>query len=153
MVVRVSSDPPQAGAPCLACETNSLRVVPPGGTVLGTRAWIADHALPPLLRGHLILKPRRHVASMAELDPAEAAEFGVVVHRLTAAMQAALAPEKLYVFAFGESLDHLHIHVMPRYQGMPPGGGALIERVFAGEWLVGEDDAAVAARLVREALR
>ncbi len=56
------------------------------------------------------------------------------------------------MFAFGESLDHLHVHLMPRHAGMPPTGGALIERVFAHEWLVDESEAAELACRIREAL-
>ena len=89
---------------------------------------------------------------MADLSPAEAADLGVVARRLMAAMRAVLAPERIYMFAFGESLDHLHVHLMPRHAGMPPTGGALIERVFAHEWLVDESEAAELACRIREAL-
>jgi diadenosine tetraphosphate (Ap4A) HIT family hydrolase len=141
-----------SGETCLGCDVNTLRIVPPGGTILGTDTWIADHCIPPLLRGYLILKPRRHVTAMDDLDLSEAANFGVVAQRLMAAMREVLAPERIYVFAFGESQDHLHFHLMPRYPGMPPTGGALIERVFTHEWLVDDAEAAETARRIRESL-
>ena len=146
----IDSRPPAEG--CLACDVNNLRIVPPGGTILGTDTWVADHSIPPMVRGYLILKPRRHVTTVADLDPAEAADLGQVAQRLMAAMREVLAPERIYMFAFGESVAHLHFHLMPRYPGMPPAGGALIERVFTQEWLVAEAEAADAARLIREAL-
>ncbi len=148
----MGSNPGPSGEACLACDVNALRIVPPGDTILRTDTWVADHCIPPMVRGYLILKPRRHVTAMADLDPAEAADFGVVAQRLMAAMREVLAPERIYVFAFGESLAHLHVHLMPRHAGMPPSGGALIERVFAHEWLVGETEAADTARRIREAL-
>ncbi len=137
---------------CLACDVNSLRIVPPGGTILATDTWVADHCIPPMVRGYVILKPRRHVTALADLSPAEAVDFGVVAQRLTTAMRAVLAPERIYTFAFGESLEHLHVHLLPRHPGMPPTGGALIERVFAHDWSVDESEAAETARRIREAL-
>ncbi len=142
-----------ADAPgCLACDVNNLRVAPLGGLIIATDTWVADHCIPPMARGYVILKPRRHVTAVADLSPAEAGDFGVVAQRLMAAMRTVLAPARIYRFDFGESLDHLHFHLMPRHPGMSPTGAALIERVFAHEWLVTESEAADAARRIREAL-
>jgi diadenosine tetraphosphate (Ap4A) HIT family hydrolase len=152
ILMPVSRDVRSSGETCLGCDVNALRIVPPGGTILGTDTWVADHCIPPLVLGYLILKPRRHVTAVADLDPAEAADFGVVAQRLMAAMREVLSPERIYLFAFGESQAHLHVHLMPRYPGMPPRGGALIERVFAHEWLVDEAAAAETARRIRESL-
>jgi diadenosine tetraphosphate (Ap4A) HIT family hydrolase len=148
----VSTDFRPSSEACFGCDVNNLRFVPPGGTVLATDTWVADHCIPPMVRGYLILRPRRHVTEVADLDPAEAADLGVAAQRLMTAMREVLAPEKIYMFAFGESLAHLHFHLMPRHPGMPPRGGALIERVFTHEWLVGEAEAADTARRIREAL-
>ena len=82
---------------CFACDVNEGRIQPPGGAIYADEHWVADHGIPPLARGYVVLKPRRHVASLAELELSEAATLGVVAQRLTAAMEAVLRPERIYV--------------------------------------------------------
>jgi ATP adenylyltransferase len=77
----------------------------------------------PYASGHLMVAPNRHVGAFTELDEAEALEL----HRLTsAAMQALDAtfrPEGYNVgwnlgrVAGAGVLDHVHLHVVPRWAG------------------------------------
>ncbi len=137
---------------CFACEVNTGRINPPGGPIYADDLWVADHGIPPLVRGYVVLKPRRHVDSLADLNPPEAAALGVVAQRLLAAMRTTLGPERIYICSLGESLRHLHFHLVPRYADMPPAGARLLDAVFAQRWLVAEDEAAEAAQHIRAAL-
>src|SRR3954468_12468267 len=119
---------------CLACDVNLGRIEPPGGFILDDELWIADHELTPLLRGYLILKPRRHVHYFADLTDDEADRFGPTLRQLLRAMQSVLAPERIYVNSFAEMVHHLHFHLIPRYADMPALGPDLLPQVFAGRW-------------------
>jgi diadenosine tetraphosphate (Ap4A) HIT family hydrolase len=127
---------------CLACAVNDGEIQPPNGPIYAGELWQADHELTPLLRGYLILKPRRHVHELADLTDVETATLGPVLRLLLRAMRSVLAPEHIYVVSFGETVPHLHFHLIPRYGDMPAMGPDLLPDLFAGKWRC---DAAVAA--------
>jgi histidine triad (HIT) family protein len=68
--------------------------------------------------GYLMVEPRRHVAELGDLDPEEAAAFGRAAARASAALQAHGA-EHVYAAIVGHAVDHLHLHLIPRYPGTP----------------------------------
>jgi histidine triad (HIT) family protein len=138
---------------CFTCEVNAAVRPTPGGPIFADGTWVADHGIPPILPGYVVLKPRRHVPDLADLTPEEAAGLGTVSRSVMAAIRAALQPERIYVCSFVESVpQHLHFHLLPRYATMPPLGPGLLERIFAGEWAVSEGDAATATNLIRAQL-
>jgi diadenosine tetraphosphate (Ap4A) HIT family hydrolase len=137
---------------CFACEVNDGRRVPPGGTIYQDEHWQADHGTPPLVNGHIVLKPKRHVEDLADLMPDEAATLGIAAQRLQAAMRIALEPERVYMCSFGEAVRHLHFHLLPRYAQMPARGPNLVEELFSGRWRCTDEQAEEAADRVRSAL-
>src|SRR4051794_38242608 len=104
---------------CVGCEVNAGRIVPVGGTIYEDEHWRAEHGLDLLVRGYVVLKPKRHVHEVADLTDAESATFGVALKSLVAAMRAALGTERIYVCSFAETVHHLHFHLLPRYPDMP----------------------------------
>jgi histidine triad (HIT) family protein len=84
---------------------------------------VVSHA-PPIegrtpYRGYLFVEPRRHVAGLADLDPAEATEAGRLVTAAAAALRAVAGADHVYAAVIGHAIPHLHIHVIPRYPGTP----------------------------------
>jgi histidine triad (HIT) family protein len=77
----------------------------------------------PVNLGHVLVVPKRHAPSMADVTPAEAAAMMQVAQRATAALRAStLKCEGVnYFLADGEAamqeVFHAHLHVFPRYQG------------------------------------
>jgi histidine triad (HIT) family protein len=138
---------------CFTCDVNSGRQPAPGGTIYEDELWIADHGVSCLVAGYVVLKPKRHVHELADLDPAEAASLGVALRMVLAAMRAALHPERIYLCSFAETVHHLHFHLLPRYAHMPGLGPDLLPPVFSEErWKCSEADAAAAADAIRVAL-
>jgi len=137
---------------CLGCDVNEDRITPPGGPVLVNELWQADHELTPFMRGYLILKPRRHVHYFADLTDHEVDTFGPTLRQLLRAMQSVLAPERIYVNSFAETVHHLHFHLIPRYAEMPPLGPDLLHDVFAGKWACDAATAEQTAADIRAAL-
>lgn len=77
----------------------------------------------PYAPGHLLIAPLRHVAELDELDGDEMPELLVLARRSIAALRSAMSPHGFNVgLNLGEVAgagiaDHLHLHVVPRWQG------------------------------------
>ena len=74
-------------------------------------------------RGYTIVVWRgRHVAEPTELDETEAAWFWKELLQVGRALEETLKPVKLNYDLLGNSLPHLHAHVIPRYADDPKPG-------------------------------
>ncbi|HEY2074911.1 MAG TPA: HIT domain-containing protein [Streptosporangiaceae bacterium] len=120
--------------------------------------WRVAHAFNSAIPGWLVLIPRRHVTSLAELTEAEAAALGSWQVRMSRAQQTVLGCQKTYVaqFAEAEGFSHVHFHIVPRqadlarelrgpriFQLLGPA-----DRPVVSDELVAEVSAALAAQLV-----
>jgi diadenosine tetraphosphate (Ap4A) HIT family hydrolase len=128
--------------------------------------WRLTTALIGEVAGFSNLEPRRHVRYVHELDGLEAETFGSVLARTTAAIKQATDAEQIYVYVFGDSIPHLHLHLAPHREGDPlnasmikgelseqelPGGGVLV--TSADYPPLPEAELRTAADRVRSALR
>ncbi|WP_211210200.1 HIT family protein [Actinopolyspora halophila] len=64
--------------------------------------------------GFSFLEPKRHIRYVHELDGEEATTFGTVLAESTTAIKEATGAELVYVYIFGGSFDHLHLHLAPQ---------------------------------------
>ena len=76
----------------------------------------------PQSRGHLLVIPKAPSRNLLDADPAVLAAAIVQVQRLAKAVQKALSPDGIRIVQFneapaGQSVFHLHFHVIPVYQG------------------------------------
>jgi diadenosine tetraphosphate (Ap4A) HIT family hydrolase len=102
---------------CYSCEKNaSLASQPPRERIILDEHWRAAHVFDTSLPGWLVLMPRRHVTTIAELNPLEAASLGVWQVRLSQALQQVTGCVKTYVVQFAEHprFAHVHFHIVPR---------------------------------------
>jgi diadenosine tetraphosphate (Ap4A) HIT family hydrolase len=101
---------------CLACDLATARIPLPGGVIHETQYWLVEHCIGPLGVGTLIVKPKRHVTRISELESDEAAELGPLLHRSAAVVDELVAPEQVYTclwsHAGGEPV-HIHYVVQP----------------------------------------
>jgi diadenosine tetraphosphate (Ap4A) HIT family hydrolase len=81
--------------------------------------WRLSTTLLGEVAGLSYLEPKRHVRFIHELDGVEAATIGMALARSTAAIKAVTGAEVVYVYIFGGSLDHLHVHLAPFHEGGP----------------------------------
>lgn len=139
----------------MSCDANDGRLVAPGGVIYDDGVWRVEHSLSPvLLKGWLIVKPRRHVEHVADLNEAETKALGPLLARVSDAIRASLGAARVYVCSFGELVHHVHFYLVPRYAGMPASGIEVLSRMFSDErpWACSDDAAAEAARAMRERL-
>ena len=81
--------------------------------------WRLTTAVEGEVAGFSYLEPLRHVRYVHELDGPEAATLGPVLARCTAAIKQACDAELVYVYVFGGSIPHLHLHLAPHRTGGP----------------------------------
>ncbi|HEX5379653.1 MAG TPA: HIT family protein [Phenylobacterium sp.] len=81
----------------------------------------------PQSRGHLLVIPKHSQArNLLDEEPQVLAELFLGVQRLTRAVRAALKPDGIVVTQFngapaGQTVFHLHVHIIPRWEGVPLG--------------------------------
>ena len=79
----------------------------------------------PLSDGHTLVVPRRHVASVFDLTPGELASLWQLVAEVRARLSRELQPEGFTIGindgrAAGQTVEHGHVHVIPRRAGDVP---------------------------------
>ncbi|MDR7239045.1 HIT family protein [Neobacillus drentensis] len=58
-----------------------------------------------------------HVKELFQLNPDELAAFMNDVKKVAAAVDKAFQPNKINYGAYGDTLHHLHMHIVPKYEG------------------------------------
>ncbi|WP_136525954.1 HIT family protein [Geomonas ferrireducens] len=109
-----------------------------------------DHAIAfydrfPVTPGHALVVPRRHVDSFFEITGEELAALWELLGRVREHLIAKRSPDAFNVgindgVAAGQTVMHLHIHLIPRYSGDtedPRGGVRWIMPVKAPYWKKG----------------
>jgi diadenosine tetraphosphate (Ap4A) HIT family hydrolase len=107
---------------CYACRNNELfDQLPPRERIAADPSWRVVHDFNSALPGWLVLVPRRHVASIAELTDAEASTLGIWQVRLSRALRVVTGCVKTYVMQFAEKegFSHVHFHIVPRMPDLP----------------------------------
>lgn len=88
----------------------------------GVRAFVILNRYP-YNNGHLMVVPVRHVASLAGLEPDELHEVARLTQQAEIVLREAYAPHGINVGlnlgapAGAGVLDHLHVHLVPRWSG------------------------------------
>jgi ATP adenylyltransferase len=132
---------------CIFCEAS--RPPEPGSLVVfeGSACYVILN-LYPYNNGHLMVVPYRHVATLAALTSDEMSEIGRLMQRCEAALTEAYQPHGFNVgINLGKAagagvLDHVHVHVVPRW-----GGDTNFMTVVGETRVLPEDLGASAARL------
>ena len=109
---------------CLTCELIRRRdadAAPLWDNIQRTPYWDVAHAFNTALPGWIVIVARRHVEAIDELTEAEAAELGVLLCRVSAALREVTGCVKTYVMQFAEAEGHAHVHfhVVPRMADQP----------------------------------
>lgn len=71
----------------------------------------------PVFKGHVLIVPRRHVETLADLSPELVGPVFTAAQRHAAAMTTALSADGSFVAmnnTVSQSVPHLHVHVVPR---------------------------------------
>jgi len=101
-----------------------------------SREWIEnEHAIAfadayPVTDGHTLVIPRKHVASIYELNADEQAAVWSLVAQVRERLLTGMKPDAFNIgvndgLAAGQTVEHAHVHVIPRRKGdvTDPRGG------------------------------
>ncbi|WP_286165786.1 HIT family protein [Olsenella uli] len=70
-------------------------------------------------RGRCIVASKRHVDDISDLTEEESAAFMADVRHVAAALHRAFSPDKINFGAYGDTMHHLHFHLVPKYADDP----------------------------------
>lgn len=118
---------------CLFCDLSSEAEV-----ICETATMVAFYDGFPVNPGHALIIPKRHVASYFDLTPHEIQAMQIVLRRVKEIVEDRFHPDGFNIGvnvneAAGQSVFHVHMHLIPRYKGdveNPKGGvrGVIPER-------------------------
>ncbi len=89
----------------------------------------------PVSPGHTLIIPKRHFADFFEATDAEAAEIWKALRAAATALTRDRSPDGFNVgvnvgAAAGQTVMHLHVHLIPRYRGDQPDPRGGIRHIF-----------------------
>jgi histidine triad (HIT) family protein len=105
-------------ADCLFCSIVAGSVS--SFEVASTDECVAFLDIRPVFKGHVLVVPRTHVVTLADLDPRLLSPLFGFVQRLSRAVEAGLGAGGSFVAmnnTVSQSVPHLHVHVVPRTKG------------------------------------
>lgn len=114
---------------------------------VGERDFVVMN-LYPYNPGHLMIAPRRHVATLNEATPEELSEMMALSRRLEEVFREVYKPDGINLGmnlgrpAGAGVADHIHLHVVPRWSG-----DTNFMSVLAGTRVIPEDPREACARL------
>jgi diadenosine tetraphosphate (Ap4A) HIT family hydrolase len=100
----------------MACDLSAGRRPLPGGRIFETASWLVEHCVGPLGLGSLVVKPRRHVTSVAALREAEASELGPLLQRASEVAGRLVDADQVYNCLWSHAAGvpvHIHYVVQP----------------------------------------
>ena len=103
---------------CLFCGIAAGTV--PVHVVAADRLMMAFLDVRPVFKGHVLVIPRAHHETLADLPGELVAPLFGLVQQLSAAMPRALGSQGSFVGlnnVVSQSVPHLHVHVVPRTKG------------------------------------
>jgi histidine triad (HIT) family protein len=106
----------------------------------------------PLLPGHVLVVPKAHLKTLADLPVEQVGPYFQVVQRLAGAVERGMQAEGAFVAAnihISQSVPHLHVHVVPRRKGDGLFGRSFqwIRHPYASEAAMRETQLAIRAEL------
>lgn len=106
-------------ASCPFCALPAERIL-----LLADEALIIRDAFP-VSPGHTLVIPRRHIGSFFELTDAERACMVELLAKAKAELDRSFQPDGFNIgindgAAAGQTVPHLHLHLIPRYRGDAP---------------------------------
>lgn len=117
---------------CVFCEPEIEQ-----GVFFSSANFMAVYDIAPVLPGHALVIPKRHIESLLELTLDEQTEL---MHFCTRTLKILLRAYQTEAFdlglqekaAAGQTIPHLHIHLLPRQHGDLPQPGDWYSRLYGG---------------------
>ncbi len=113
-------------ADCIFCNIVTGKI--PTEAIAEGPDWLAFHDIQPQAPTHILLIPKRHIASLAELEESDSELVGRLVWSATEIARDLSLAESGYRLVWnigpngGQAVDHIHLHLLGgRALSWPPG--------------------------------
>jgi histidine triad (HIT) family protein len=105
---------------CIFCRIVAGEI--PGEIVAKDEHAVAFLDITPLADGHTVVVPRRHVAAIEDMTASESQGLFAAVQRLAGPVRAAVGAAGSTIGinngdATGQTIPHVHVHIVPRWTG------------------------------------
>ena len=103
---------------CIFCKIANGEI--PSATVYEDKDFRVIMDISPASEGHMIILPKEHAANVFELSDEIASKIYVLAKKLAKALKEELDCDGINILqnngeAAGQTVFHLHMHVIPRY--------------------------------------
>jgi ATP adenylyltransferase len=101
---------------CFACALSEGRLPLPGGLIFRTDRWLVEHCVGSLGLGTLIVKPERHVTSVAALEDDEVRELGPLLRQASSVASRLVDADQVYNCLWSHAGGvpvHVHYVIQP----------------------------------------
>jgi diadenosine tetraphosphate (Ap4A) HIT family hydrolase len=104
---------------CLFCRAQKENI---NTYITENETFFAVYDGHPVTKGHCLLIPKEHVESFFDLSEKQVKDFYELVKKMKENIQRKFNPDGFNIGinegkAAGRTVDHLHIHLIPRYKG------------------------------------
>ena len=105
---------------CIFCKILADEI--PSAVVYEDDLFRAILDVNPAARGHVIILPKKHAANLFELPDEEASKILIVARKIAGALMETYHCDRVNILqnngeASGQTVFHLHVHVIPRFEG------------------------------------
>jgi histidine triad (HIT) family protein len=107
---------------CFICNKHAGTISTSGATIYEDQYVYVGHIdrnSKPNYLGHIMIDLKRHAPTLADMTVEEAKAFGVIMARVSKALVESENAEHLYSLVSGNSVPHLHMHIVARYPDTP----------------------------------
>ncbi|MFH1113082.1 MAG: HIT family protein [Pseudomonadota bacterium] len=105
---------------CIFCKIVAGQI--PSTKIYEDETTLAFMDIMPLNKGHVLVIPKEHIENIVEADPGLYGHLASVICKIAKAVNAAVAPDGMNVLqlngkAANQVIPHLHMHIVPRWNG------------------------------------
>lgn len=107
---------------CFICNKHAGNIETAGGMIFEDEHVYVGHIDrngQPNYLGHIMIDLKRHVPTLAEMTVEEAKAFGVIMASVSKALKDSENAEHIYALVSGNSVPHVHMHLVARYPNTP----------------------------------
>ena len=107
------------GENCIFCKIVKNEI--PSTKVYEDGDFLAFIDIKPMLDGHLLLIPKKHIVWMQDSEDEMIAQIFILTKKLMLAIKNGIGCDFVQVSVVGQEMPHFHIHLIPRYlnDGLP----------------------------------
>ncbi|MFN7250350.1 MAG: HIT family protein [Anaerobacillus sp.] len=107
---------------CFICNKHAGSIETSGVTIYEDEYVFVGHIDKkgePNYLGHIMIDLKRHVPTLGDMNMEEAKVFGMMLAKVSKALQETEKAEHIYSYVLGDAVPHLHLHIVPRYPNTP----------------------------------